>query len=1132
MGANGTDDTSLQKKRIQFDLSLDGEVHQQKQSDQERLNASIQAYTEKMAQEHAEAEVVRLSQNATLTVVKEDGEEPQPPETVQAPAKSVSMMRKMSTGLPLHIPSSAAEPIEEYHFYDQKVSSMWKARGTAKTSPDSIAARMKRHVDRFICSSEITETNVSQMASVVFSSGELFEDKKAGKLKVKKDNGDDPTNTAGKFMLLDILQKDDEGAAVDLVLKDYRNLLTDPTGNELPWEDPYYLQHPAAARTIMMLNILQNIDLKQIETKGFRSDSRLETRINGLIDNLKPLCEVIRNSEDYSKALEKFTGAKTDAQRFTGDLKTKYEKGVIERVERLGKAMDDWSHYKDINALDNTQSVLSKYLKTLELYEEDLKAYSGLSDGVTEELKRKVDYHLRELEVLREYSEIADKTDEASVEKRRLIEQSLGFATKRRQIQDKFGKKLDARLKELEKEPGKDYEETEEEIKANYPPEVIESVKRIDQWLASTVMKTGQANTEGNFSSDILNKTFSQRLVAYYMIEKGKRKEPSTDSIVIALNDYVPNYAKFKKAISASKAKFWLRGGDLAKSWAPLRHTKFISRAAGTTGHLYLAKVEDTLKTLNDSKLGFAETIEKARKEKMEAANAEAEPILKDRHEKYVKTMKLLDAYRVAIASHKKFRNTYTKKKLQKAFDESRAAFEEMNTANKVLANVYKSKGIDQPETFDEKELRRIKKQPEKTQRQKNDETRANVEKASTFIGSAPGKVVDQEKNLRKYGVWDLSLMDKGYMTFCGGLLTSCAALTQFMNAIVSIATIKERADAEGASGAIEQVFDSIAKLHATAQSLTKGIVMMKDMSEIVSTAAKNSETVGKTIGKIPVVKGFAAAGTSIKIANDVREVITVGVNDHRQKNGWERFAKYDRSIDRSQLSEEEQKKLDKKTEIVRNTRKIQEKANKRRMEQAGISAINNTISLVGSFIPGASTATTIITSAISFGASIKKFYDKMNEADSAIDDFIHMDELVEEYKKEFGNDDEELQKQADEVLTIRKEQRRDSVFRDMIRQAVLQKMGYTSYAEMFESITEDYCNAVHKMIFYKDDGETPIFKGDKEADPTNAENEGRFALMELFAPLKFVFPEKNDLGRIVKSGRPAAKVMKKAMMK
>ncbi len=1210
MGANGTDDTNLQKTRKKLDLSVEGDVQQQRQeqvqSDQAQLNASVQAYTERMAQEHADAEVVTLSKNATLTIMQDQGES-QPPEAVQAPAQNMSMLRKITSGLPMHIPTSAAEPLAEYQFYDQKVSSMWKAHGVGKNTPDKVAARMKRHVDRFMCSDEITETDVSKMSTTVLESSEI--------LKQKVRQGSDAEK---KIDVLKKLENDTDGANVADILKDSRDLLKDPTGKELPWEDNYYKQHPACARILIMMNILQNINHQEFNVSGFKAQSRLEDRINGLIGNLSPLCELIRNSEEYAKALEQFSGVKASEREtgFTGELKEKYEKGVKDRVKRLDHAMSRWAQYIRQTDSESTADILEKYMKTLEMYEEDMKLYQQMQGTDSDQLVR-IKRYLSELERLKTYFK-EGTTPEQKID----IEKSLGLVSERRRKKNGFygeGGRLREKLNEfgIRRERPEQSKEKDSDAPNDYPPEVVENVRMIDQWLSAHVMDSSQSNTESNFASELLQKPFSQRLFAYYLLENKKRKEPSMSCVMLALNGYVPNLKKIRKVLMASKGKFWIRPMEFMKGRDTVRHTKLFRRALGQTGHVYLQKIEDTLRILDDKEKDYVRKIDQAREERKQA-KAETDTLFQKRHTQSMECVRVFEEYRQSISKNKTWHNVVTYKKMKALEQKSQAAFRELSQINNSIKQRYAAplnakqleaeekkqrlqdaardarKAVEDAQTAldqlnskqhtdaekaeaeraleEAKELSKqadldaqeampspeeilrqflqgtshgagvseaeMKEQTEREHMSIHDKIDKSIEIEETIVekGSQINDVVvDKSYVTSGWGLWYLPSDDMVNSILAKAAFGTATGVLQLAEAISIFCNIPKELSEAGWSGVLEQVSEGMEKLSEAASTVTTAAETFANVAKIAWDARWNLEDgVGDIIGDIPGVKIAGTVQNGVEIYNSTRQVITSSVSESKQREAASTAKDlYQQKIDAAKNAgdKEAEKKLTEEQRRIANIRKMQGKVNKRRIEQASVKLVTSSLGIVGTFVPGADAVIEPLTTVISIGASIKEFYDKINEADSAIDDYIHMDELLKEYKAQFKKEDgsideAELQAMADEVLSVRKVARRDEVFKDEIRQAVLRELGFSSYADMADHIAEDYCSTVYDLIFKRADGK-PIYEGDPDA---NMDDEMKQALVKLFHPLTFKYPKK--VGDKVKPGKPTIDKMKESLLK
>ncbi|MCR5092875.1 MAG: hypothetical protein K6B72_02775 [Lachnospiraceae bacterium] len=859
------------------------------------------------------------------------------PGTSAAAPTNISMVRTLETGLGLYVPRNQADALPAYTFGDKKVSRLYSSREKGYHRPEHAAERMHQHVERFLASSEITDQHVAQAAATCLQTSMLKSLKDESKIASTGADAD----TAQWLEVLDKLSGDLSAQDIEGILEDHKQILFQSMApQEQEKLRAYCKQFPYAAKTLLMEEMAGHLEGKLKSTETI--DHGLAERIQGLKKNLKPLCDVLRQSQDY-KSVVGDTGDSSDI----GGVAERMTEAARKRIRELGTAGQTMREYIEKSDLESIDMKLGKYRAMLQLYETELRGFREAHPaGQTlseedKELDEIVTKYLADLDELQDFESFEGLTDE----KKASIRRAFGFddVTVRRET---FFQSLDQTIDsvtqvvtrpvqltgEAQEEKKKKKEEPKEETELLYSTSTISAVKLCDLWVSRNAVKTAQGDSAGNFALELLELPFSERLFAYYLLENQKREDPSVTDALLSQNGYVPNYDKIKKVMVATRFKFHKRIISYFKGSRAGMASRGLERRFANTGALYLHKIEDTVRVVEgDSEL--ADFVEKSRQERLEIMRFEqaGEKLtegqrtlvgqMKTRHQAYIDLMLKLDKQRALVKKGKKDSST----EVVEAKREVQAAIRAMIDANKAVGRTSrrqarkKSKGgtpptPQGPELSASTDALLSRKEAKAAMLSEGDVEQKDRYSRMELGGEVTEAISDQVESVEdKLGMlspledwgdvgdaydpeltaklgatakqWDLSPLNEITGATLGALMATekgCNAVIQFVGLCFQLDQMRAESDGAGGSELADKVVGSIIEL----------VDKLNDMAEAGADMAEAVQTLDdlvKVVDEATELPGLDAVGyvfNGVKILVAGAQMIRASVNESKQREG------------------------------------------------------------------------------------------------------------------------------------------------------------------------------------------------------------------------------------------------------
>ena len=591
----------------------------------------------------------------------------------------------------------------------------------------------------------------------------------------------------------------------------------------------------------------------------------------------------------------------------------------------------------------------------------------------------------------------------------------------------------------------------------DYPPEVLNAVTKIDQWVAMHANQWAEGNTENVFGAQILSHPLRERLFVYYSVEKGKVSD--MDSFDATLSQmYVPNINIFIDQMTKS---WWRVGSKLISALKGTEKVRgsFVGKLLANAGELNLDKLENAIHLLDDHDSEYSEQVAEASHSvlakddpKLPVSLREA---LRDRNKKYIYFYNEFSKLQNMAADPPKADDQEGQNALKEQEIRMRTALMMLTDADTeygervtLLENITNSHNHEK----------------------KLDDVRSSLAKKEKVCGlliSVPGTVGGLAATIRESvpGIWKLKDL-KGLLDQTPpGYFTSISTISQLGQVIVGAASLSADYKKMDETQKARSIMNLVGAVSDTVTSAAK--VTGKYLSNAsAETLNKITATLGATVQVGQGITGiwaditdkfhtYCASKRAVKKADKLLGGTEDGTHEQRQMRNLRRSTNNVASLFQSRLSSSL------KDNVLTTT--------------GGIAKL---------FVPGGGTVGTLLNGV----KKIMGLFKGSIEKKAMIDEFIEIDKLLAQFDKlqlqyHFKDEDEK---------------------KDFIRKEALKRLHAPSYDDFFTGLAVRYARDIHHHIFYHDDGK-PIL--DSETELINDRKDFR----DLFIGTNFKYPKNAD---------------------
>ncbi len=694
----------------------------------------------------------------------------------------------------------------------------------------------------------------------------------------------------------------------------------------------------------------------------------------------------------------------SNTRAYAIDNPTKAEKKRIDKsIGNLGNAYVRWGAALGKDEIIDERAHVRDKLRLLMPYEGDIAKYKLIHQG------EEMPYVIRQYDLLRRQVALIDEleknkkkdTDEITKMTREYVIS---------QDEQKEEKELPA-----------------SEIDQGLTESQLEAIDRIDQWFVRNAYNGGMLGTvikalrneHGDIINELFRKSKRERLFIYYLIEKGKRKSPSTLTVWQS-QSYVPDLDAFRDRMKATKLKVtsWVAGGYtyMSKLSDAMQANKEYKDMIKDGRDIAVESEEEkkayeALKGIEKDKLSA--------KEKLTVAAFNRKMLLK-------KSYNCLSSIQNEEARLRKTKAAEEKQqindKLDQLTEEAKKALRMLVEADNEVGNIAKDYNMDGSNGLNPVSVGG------------DDEGLENLTTISEGVGAALGKM-----SMLKWGLGDSGLAKMDLVTQ-GGIGALTGAVGQASAMLLAVFDIVENAGNMHAGDIAQKVVSAVNSLAEGAKSVWEGVEQGKFFVDKAAGVAKTAEF---TASSALQVTGIVTSGVSVAI-NGYSTVSSM--LDHRNATKASRY-----------LAEKHKNNPEtKETRYEKNMIKLAKRLSDNKAKSAALNTLTSTVSLVSVAVPGLGVFLAPVGIGLTLIGIIREKKRMSDIRTKTFDDYFGFEGFFDKVK--------------DKMTQLGRKVYDPEAFKDQLRRKLAAAAGYADMFTAMNAIAVKYAELIHNKLFVKKD--------------------------------------------------------------
>lgn len=707
-------------------------------------------------------------------------------------------------------------------------------------------------------------------------------------------------------------------------------------------------------------------------------------------------------------------------------------------------------------------------------------------------------------------------TGESREERERVLEEKGDSKTvkaikRRKQIANEFGEELTQKSKAAlsnssqsdqkydlpEENRQKLVHDNQEEDHLNDAQ--MKGLHDISGWLYRNVDHTGIL---GNSAYDFVNLFVKKqparlKLLAYYLVEKKRRKTPNIMDVYESQTSYVPNLKEFKNQMIATKFKFWKRIDGSYIYWDKLGESmRIVLNAQGMVAKLAsLAEMEQVESQSDTAEQGTPEEAAP-----LSAKEQQRKEVAKLRRTYYAKVVRcgfeLTDLLQKKEEEEEKEKKEELSKQIQNKQAEIKNCYINMREADKKLVEFGKEDNAGEAEIHGE-------------QRISADNTKTT--KAAGYIGMGATAVDFAAKGFQHFSKvemigWGIAQADVTILNKISTVLSSASLLTSFISTVVTVCDWMNHSDRMSASECLAKTADLFASLASAAESGHRIAMAAKEWSTMANF------TLGATL---------EANATSMGVVSAVTGGITAGVGATKAGIGLYRVAKVKSTEEK--LKEQRANMTEKDADTAEAILGLQKRIAAAQATAGAFQAAAGVFHMAGGILNAAGvtlmvgTMVSMAGTVIGLAGSFVKFMLNKSNINHTIDTYLQVEKYLTPIKERIQEryDDLKTQREArsKEKLRLLQENKKsgtklsakeekpepeseeektlkaqikgisNSSLREQIRVQAAAMAGFPNKNGFYQYIVEGYAQFLYNKVFYEN-GELILADSDEAKNP------------------------------------------------
>ena len=582
--------------------------------------------------------------------------------------------------------------------------------------------------------------------------------------------------------------------------------------------------------------------------------------------------------------------------------------------------------------------------------------------------------------------------------------------------------KLQKHMNEVEKQP----QELPREADNGLSEEQIAGIHAIDQWMFRNMARDGlTGSTKERYVCELMKRPLRERLLSYYIVEKGQYNNPNAATTICSQSGYIPDLNAFKNRMVATKWKFWMRrnGGQIYWNKLDLAF-EYASKNRNMVHTFSLAKQEE-------QKLKQSQSIQPLQQKAME------------RQKKYEQFLQYASDYREF---------------LEKCSGKPDAKKQYMATQKQAFVKLIQTslrELIELDEQFPKEKLQN----PDEQFSPENEEQKVSgpidkIEQLTDPVGTVTsgGQWISTEWYTSTIYKWELGETVLKNLNLASGILGSVSGLSSLVNFVMQLRAYnenKKNMGTEEKNWARAELVDSISGFVSSAGYNSLLLVNAGEYASAYASSAKEAVKLS-SFGKILSTTIYATIGVSagIQIAHSGRNLTKVYTGRKKLKTAAQIFQqkknqRKQQSGDQEDTRQEEYEQgilhlADKQLHVMKLT--------------SWWNLASNAAVAIG-FLPLGELTEPIANLAsigLSIAGSIHEYFAIQNRNEEIVDEYLKVTKAL----KTLGLDEE------------------NKTYRKQVRKELLARYGFSGTASFFAHVAKRYAQTVYRNLFYTEHGE------------------------------------------------------------
>lgn len=592
--------------------------------------------------------------------------------------------------------------------------------------------------------------------------------------------------------------------------------------------------------------------------------------------------------------------------------------------------------------------------------------------------------------------------------------------------------KLLNHMQNVEEQP----QELPQEIDDGLSEEQIAGIHAIDQWMFRNMVHDGlTGSTQERYVCELMKRPMRERLLSYYIVEKGQYKNPNAATTVCSQAGYIPNLEAFKSCMVATKFKFWRRRNGGQIYWNKLDLAFGYASQNRNMVHTF------SLASQEEEKLKKSQNLQPLQKKALE------------RQEKYKEFLQYASDYREF---------------LEKCSGKPDAKKQYLSTQKQAFVKLIQTslrELVELDKEFPKAKLRNADEQfsPEKEEEQtRTDIAFETAEKIADPVGTifSNGQWISTESDISAFINWGIGETGLARLNLASGILGTVSGLAAVVDFVVKCREYSKN------KGDMEDSEKHWARVELVDSGL--GVVSTLGTNIALASAAKTYANVYNEIETSALTTGISHGARVLTVVSSGIQIARSCAELSQVSDGMNKLASAKSMFLHKRMAKPDQSKSVKEKRQEEYELGIMKLAGRQlliKKQKAWVDLVSSGSVLLGSFAGWttfgiAEPIADLFSMTLSICGSIHEYFQIQKRNEEFVDDYLKVTDAL----KLLGLDIE------------------NKTYRKQVRKELLAKFGFSGTASFFAHIAKRYAQTLYQNLFFSTNGE-PLTNAEYEKD-------------------------------------------------